>query len=194
SLHRDDTEVLLNNFDGLLVLDEAYINFSRHRSFISELQEYPNLVVLQTFSKAWGLAALRLGITFASQEIISILNKIKPPYNINAATQELTMQALEHLEDVNAMIRETVTEREQLKKALQHLPVVKKIFPSDANFLLVQVTEPVAIYNYLKEQGIIVRNRSNVILCEGCLRITVGTGGENKELVHALEQFQPQTV
>ncbi|MBD0378156.1 MAG: histidinol-phosphate aminotransferase family protein, partial [Flavisolibacter sp.] len=149
---------------------------------------------LQTFSKAWGLAALRLGITFASQEIISILNKIKPPYNINAATQELVMQALQHLDDVNAMIRETVTEREQLKKALQHLPVVKKIFPSDANFLLVQVTEPVAIYNYLKEQGIIVRNRSNVILCEGCLRITVGTGGENKELVHALEQFQPQTV
>jgi histidinol-phosphate aminotransferase len=127
SLIREDVEVILNNFDGLVVIDEAYINFSRQRSFIADLQDYPNLVIMQTFSKAWGLAALRLGMTIASPEIIDILNKIKPPYNINQATQELAMKALENLDDVNAMIKEIVAEREKLAKELEELPLVEKV-------------------------------------------------------------------
>lgn len=189
SLAREDVELILNNFDGLVVIDEAYINFSRQRSFIPDLQDYPNLVIMQTFSKAWGLAALRLGMTIASPEIITILNKIKPPYNIGQPTQELAMKALDNLEEVNAMIREIVAEREALAKELGQLPLVEKVFPSDANFLLVKVPDAVALYNYLKDHGIIVRNRNNVILCEGCLRITIGTSAENSELLSRLKQF-----
>jgi histidinol-phosphate aminotransferase len=181
--------MVLNNFDGIVVIDEAYINYSRHRSFVSELKDYPNLVVMQTFSKAWGLAALRLGMNFASTEIIDILNKIKPPYNINQATQELALKALDHLEDVNAMIKDTVKERETLVKDLVQLPSVEKVYPSDANFVLAKMTKATAIYDYLKEKGIIVRNRSNVILCEDCLRITVGTPSENEQLIEALKSY-----
>ena len=190
SLNRDDLETILNAFDGLVVLDEAYINFSRQRSFVPELKEYPNLVILQTFSKAWGLAALRLGMTLASEEIIQVLNKIKPPYNINAATQELALKALQNLEDVNAMIATIVTERDYLANELMQLEIVQKVHPSDANFLLVQVMEANAVYKYLKDRGTIVRNRSNVLLCEDCLRITVGTEKENKDLLHQLKQFK----
>lgn len=189
SMEREDIEMVLNNFDGLVVIDEAYINFSRHRSFLSELKDYSNLVVMQTFSKAWGLAALRLGMNFASTEIIDILNKIKPPYNINQATQELALQALDHLEDVNTMIKETVKEREELVKNLVQLPLVQKVYPSDANFILAKMTEATSIYSYLKEKGIIVRNRSNIILCEDCLRITVGTPTENGQLIQALKSY-----
>lgn len=189
SLNRQDLETILHAFDGLVVIDEAYINFSRQRSFAAELAEYPNLVILQTFSKAWGLAALRLGMTLASPEIINILNKIKPPYNINAATQELALRALDNLDDVNAMIKTIVGEREALATALQQLSIVQQVYKSDANFLLVQVTDANSIYDYLKNKGIIVRNRSNVLLCEGCLRITVGTENENKDLLAQLQQY-----
>lgn len=189
SLDREDIEMVLNNFDGIVVLDEAYINYSRFRSFLAELKDYPNLVVMQTFSKAWGLAALRLGMNFASLPIIDVLNKIKPPYNINQATQELALKALDHLDDVNAMIRETVKERDWLVNELVQLPVVKKVFPSDANFVLVRMTDANSIYEQLKSKGIIVRNRSNVILCEDCLRITVGTGKENQELIRSLKEL-----
>jgi histidinol-phosphate aminotransferase len=189
SMEREDIEMVINNFDGIVVIDEAYINFSRNRSFLSELKDYPNLVVMQTFSKAWGLAALRLGMNFASIEIIDILNKIKPPYNISQATQELALQALDHLEDVNTMIKEIVKEREELVKSLLQVPLVHKVYPSDANFVLAKVTEATAIYNYLKEKGIIVRNRSNVILCEDCLRVTVGTSRENEQLLEALKNY-----
>src|SRR5690349_4720933 len=156
SLNREDVEVILNNYFGLVVIDEAYINFSRFRSFTQELNEYPNLVVMQTLSKAWGLAALRIGMAFASQEIIHVLNKIKPPYNINQASQELALEALDRVEDVNEMIREIVSERQMLEKSLPELHLVQKIYPSDANFLLVQVTEPVKIYRYLLDRGIVV--------------------------------------
>ncbi len=189
SLIREDVEMILNNFDGLVVVDEAYINFSRQRSFVPELKEYPNLVVMQTFSKAWGLAALRLGMTLASKEIISVLNKIKPPYNINQATQELALKALDNLEEVNGMIVEIVREREELAKALAQLPFVEIVYPSDANFLLVKVKDANDVYNYLRDNGIIVRNRSNVLLCGGCIRITIGTEKENKELMNALQQY-----
>ena len=190
SLEREDIETVLNNFEGIVVIDEAYVNYSRHRSFLAELKDYPNLVVMQTFSKAWGLAALRLGVNFASTEIIDILNKIKPPYNINQATQELALKALDNLEDVNAMIKETVKEREVLVKELVLLPYVQKVFPSDANFVLTKMNDATGIYNYLKEKGIIVRNRSNVILCEDCLRITVGTPEQDKQLFQTLKEYK----
>lgn len=190
SLERGDIEMVLNNFEGMVVIDEAYINYSRHRSFLAELKDYPNLVVMQTFSKAWGLAALRLGVNFASTEIIDILNKIKPPYNINQATQELALKALDNLEDVNAMIRETIKEREVLVKELVQLHFIEKVFPSDANFVLAKMNDATATYNYLKEKGIIVRNRSNVILCEDCLRITVGTPQQDQQLLQTLKEYK----
>ncbi|HYF31218.1 MAG TPA: histidinol-phosphate transaminase [Chitinophagaceae bacterium] len=188
SLAREDVEMILNNYTGLVVIDEAYINFSRQRSFTLELEEYPNLVVMQTLSKAWGLAGLRVGIAFASDEIISVMNKIKPPYNINQASQELALQALEEVGQVNDMIREIVKEREALREALQQISAVEKIYPSDANFLLVKVNDARGIYNYLLEKQVVVRDRSRVELCEGCLRITVGTPSENNILVNALTE------
>ena len=170
-------------------MDEAYINFSRFRSLTQELTEYPGLVVMQTLSKAWGLAALRVGMTFASEEIIRVMNKIKPPYNINQASQELALLALDRVEQVNAMIREIVQQREWLVKALAELPMVQKIYPSDANFLLVQVVNAKELYYYLLDNGIVVRDRSKVELCEGCLRITVGTPDENETLLKTLQRY-----
>lgn len=189
SLNRSDIEVLLNNYFGLVVIDEAYINFSKHRSFIQELKEYPNLVVMQTLSKAWGLAALRVGMAFASEEIIQVMNKVKPPYNINQASQELVLKALDEVEQVNEMIRELVKERDLLAVRLKDIAVVETVHPSDANFLLVEVTNPRGIYDFLLSKGIVVRDRSKVELCEGCLRITVGTEKENMALIDALEEF-----
>ncbi|MBC6492295.1 histidinol-phosphate transaminase [Flavihumibacter stibioxidans] len=191
SLIREDVELLLNNYFGIVVMDEAYVNFSRQRSYVQELEDYPNLVVLQTLSKAWGLAALRVGMAFASESIIAVMNKIKPPYNINQASQELVLKALDEVEQVNEMIRVLVQERSRLEAALPGLNMVEKVYPSDANFLLVKVTDAKAIYQYLLDKGIVVRDRSSVILCEGCLRITVGTETENDELLAALAAFEP---
>ncbi|MEO5564628.1 MAG: aminotransferase class I/II-fold pyridoxal phosphate-dependent enzyme, partial [Chitinophagaceae bacterium] len=141
----------------------------------------------QTLSKAWGLAALRLGIAFASESIITWLNKIKPPYNINQATQEIALQALNEVEQVNDMIKEIVRMRDQLAKDLQQLPIVEKIYPSDANFLLVKVTDAAKMYEHLLADGIVVRDRSKVKLCDGCLRITIGTEEENKKLIERMK-------
>ena len=190
SLEREDIETILNNYFGVVVIDEAYINFSRYRSFTQELNEYPNLVVMQTLSKAWGLAALRVGISFASEEIIQIMNKIKPPYNINQASQELALQALGELEQVNTMIVEIVNERKRLEQQLQQLKLVQLVHPSDANFLLVKVNDARGIYEYLLDKAIVVRDRSRVELCEGCLRITVGTPSENEALLQALADYR----
>lgn len=189
AIDKEAIEMVLNNFDGIVVVDEAYINFSRHKSFIQELTEYPNLVVLQTLSKAWGLAALRMGMAFAGEDIINIFNKIKPPYNINQASQELALEALNNVEQVNAWIRETVEEREKLTGELVKLPIVEKVYPSDANFLLVKTTDARGIYNILTSQGIIVRDRSKVELCAGSLRITIGTPEENVTLLQALQNI-----
>jgi histidinol-phosphate aminotransferase len=189
SMNRQDIEVILNNFPGLVVIDEAYINFSRHRSFIQELADYPNLVVLQTLSKAWGLAGLRLGMAFASEAIIDIYNKVKPPYNISQATQELVLKALEEVGQVNDMIRLLVGARERLSLELSALPVVLTVYPSDANFLLVKTKDARGLYGWLLAEGIVVRDRSKVELCEGCLRITVGTEQENASLVSAMGRF-----
>ncbi len=192
SINYQDIEVLLNNFNGLVVVDEAYINFSRQRSLLKELKEYPNLVVLQTFSKAWGMAALRLGMAFASGEIIELLNKIKPPYNINQATQDLALEALQEVGQVNDMIKEIVAMREELTKIFERMPLVEKVFPSDANFLLVKVRDAVDIYEYLLKEGIVVRDRSKVQLCDQCLRITIGTEQENTLLVDSLINYMKQ--
>ncbi|WP_286752249.1 MULTISPECIES: histidinol-phosphate transaminase [Sphingobacterium] len=189
SIRRQDIEAILNNFQGVVVVDEAYINFSAVKSFTQELAEYPNLVVLQTLSKAWGLAALRLGMAFASKEIIAVYNKIKPPYNINQATQDIVLEALDQVDQVNDWIKETVAEREQLVRGLLELDYVQHITPSDANFILVKMEQPREVYDYLVQYGIIVRDRSKVELCEGCLRITVGTPAENKTLLEKLNQI-----
>jgi histidinol-phosphate aminotransferase len=192
SLNKEDVEIILNNYFGLVVIDEAYINFSRFRSFTQELNDYPNICVLQTLSKAWGLAALRVGIAFASGAIIQVMNKIKPPYNINQASQELALKALEEVDQVNEMIRDIVKQRGELSQQLGELSIVQKIHPSDANFLLVKVINARDVYNFLVEKGIVVRDRSKVELCEGCLRITVGTPKENNELVKELKDFALQ--
>jgi len=189
SMQREDIETILNNFNGILVIDEAYINFSQHKSFLQELPDYPNLVVLQTFSKAWGMAALRLGMAFASAGIISLLNKIKPPYNINQATQNLIMQALDEVEQVNEMIKELVAMRDALTRVFEHMPLVEKVYPSDANFLLVKIKNARKIYEFLLTKGIVVRDRSNVQLCENCLRITIGSEDEITLLVNAIREY-----
>lgn len=189
ALNRTDIETVLNNFNGIVVIDEAYINFSRQKTFVQELTEYPNLVVLQTLSKAWGLAALRLGMAFASEEIIEVMNKVKPPYNINQATQDLVLKALEEVGQVNDMIKELVAMREALKEVFEQMPTVETVYPSDANFLLVKIAEARKVYEFLLTKGIVLRDRSNVQLCEDCLRITIGTEKENTILVDALAEW-----
>ena len=190
SINRPDVETLLANFHGIVVVDEAYINFSRQKTFIQELTEYGNLVVLQTLSKAWGLAGLRVGMAFASEEIIEVMNKVKPPYNINEASQQLALQALANIDQVNAWIKETLIQRDKLVLGLKDFDFVMDIYPSDANFILVKTTDPKGIYNFLVQKGIIVRDRSKVELCEGCLRITIGTRAENKILIDQLKAFK----
>jgi len=180
---------ILENFSGLVIIDEAYINFARYRSLIPELLNYPNLVILQTLSKAWGLAGLRVGMAFASEPIIDIFNRIKPPYNINIASQKLVLEALNNTDKINAWIKETVEERDKLSAELAMLPFIIKVYPSDANFILVKTNDPLAIYNYLVTKKIIIRDRSKVELCEGCLRITIGTKPENELLLKALKEY-----
>ncbi|MCO4294189.1 histidinol-phosphate transaminase [Solitalea sp. MAHUQ-68] len=189
SIDRQDIETVLSNFEGIVVIDEAYINFSRQKTFIQELTEYANLVVLQTLSKAWGLAALRVGMAFACQDIIDVYNKVKPPYNMSQATQELALEALNNIEQVNVWIKETVTERNKLSKALEGISIVEKVYPSDANFVLAKIKYADYLYDFLVERGIIVRNRSKVVLCEDCLRITVGTPSENEALINTIKEF-----
>ncbi len=190
SIERADIETLLANFKGIVVVDEAYINFSRQKSLIQELTEYANLVVLQTLSKAWGLAGLRVGMAFASEEIIEVMNRVKPPYNINEASQQLALEALQNIDQINAWIKEILTERDKLVLQLKDLSFVTEIYPSDANFILVKTTDAKGIYDYLVSNGIIVRDRSKVELCEGSIRITIGTPQENDTLIQTLKNFK----
>jgi histidinol-phosphate aminotransferase len=185
-LHTADIALLLNEFHGLVVVDEAYIDFAGDKSMLSSLDQNPNLVVLQTFSKAWGLAGVRAGMAFASEEIIAVYNKVKPPYNVSESTQQILLKALENDTQVKNWIKATIQEREKLSEALARLPYVQQVYPSDANFVLVKMNDPKAVYNYLTEKGIIVRDRSKVTLCEGCLRITVGTEDENGKLIEVM--------
>ncbi len=190
SINRQELEMVLNNFDGLVVVDEAYINFSRQQSFLTELNDYPNLVVLQTMSKAWGLAGLRMGMAFASPEVIGYLNKIKSPYNISQPIQDIMFTALDEVGMVNDMIVELVASRKKLEESLLLLTQVVKVFPSDANFLLVKFIDAKKMYDYLLSKGIVVRDRSNQPLCENTLRLTVGTENENIKLVEAIKAFK----
>ncbi|WP_224996517.1 histidinol-phosphate transaminase [Cesiribacter sp. SM1] len=188
-MEKGAVEQILKGFPGLVVVDEAYIDFCKEESWTCKLDEYPNLVVLQTFSKAWGLAALRLGMAFGSKELVDLLDKIKPPYNINQLTQEYALRAITNRDKMKRQVSLTLYEREQLAKKLTELPLVEKVYPTDANFILVKVQEARAMYNFLLEKGIVVRDRSRVKLCEECLRITIGTPDENEQLLEAMAAF-----
>lgn len=181
---------ILHEFKGITIIDEAYIDFCPDKTFVNRLDEFERLVVMQTFSKAWGLAALRLGMAFASEEIITILNKIKPPYNISLLTQQHAYEALANESLKDQMVADIIHQRGQLAKQLEQLPQVEKIYPSDANFILVKIKDAGALFNYLIEQKIIVRDRSKVIRCEDCLRITVGTMDENDALLEEIKRFK----
>lgn len=179
-------EKILSEFKGLVIVDEAYIDFTDYDGFVPLLNRCPNLVALQTLSKAWGLAAIRLGICYASKEIIQILNKIKPPYNISILSQQVASKALDKEDQKNKWVKEIIAERARLQVELRKLSLVNEVFPSDANFLLVKIAEAASVYQKLVERGVIVRDRSNVTLCDNCLRITVGTPAENQILIREL--------
>lgn len=180
-------ERILNTFTGIVVIDEAYIDFSSESGFLQKLTHYPNLVVLQTFSKAWGMAGIRLGMAFASPEIISVLNKIKPPYNINILTQNFAVNTLKNKKSITDEVNKLIEERNLLCKSLLSINGVEQVYPSDANFLLVKLENPKNIYHYLANNGIVVRDRSSVI--HGCLRITIGTSEENQLLLETITKF-----
>jgi histidinol-phosphate aminotransferase len=182
-------EHTLHTFAGLVVVDEAYIDFANTSSWTNRLSEFPNLLVMQTMSKAWGMAALRLGMAYASQEIMAVLNKIKPPYNISALTQQEALRVLQNTDKQQRMVQQLLQERENLTQSLEKLPMVQRIYPSDANFLLVKVQHAATVFDYLIAKKVIVRDRSRVVLCEGCLRITVGTAEENERLLAELKNF-----
>lgn len=173
----------------MVIVDEAYIDFSTEASFIQDLKDYPNLVVIQTFSKAWGMAGLRIGSAFAHPEIIKILNKVKYPYNINVLTQQKLFESLDKSDVKDAYVKEILELREDLEASLQQLSITEKIYPSDSNMLLVKFTKAKDLFNFLLENKIIIRDRTNVILCKDCLRITVGTREENEKLVQKISEF-----
>jgi histidinol-phosphate aminotransferase len=183
-------QTILTSFNGLVVIDEAYADFTNAPSWTKTLDQYPNMVVLQTFSKAWGMAGLRLGMAFADESIVALLNNIKAPYNISAATQVTALKALEKEKDVQQWITFLCNERARLAQALQQLPCIETVFPSDANFVLVRTTDANTLYRYLLAQGIVVRNRTTQPGCSECLRITVGTPPENEKLIQALTGYK----
>lgn len=182
--------VLCEKFPGIVVVDEAYIDFSAQESFTRHLDKYPNLVVMQTFSKAWGLAGIRLGMAFASTEIIGLMNKVKPPYNVNQLTQKAALEALKKADQQQAMVKTILEQRKKLEGALEIQSFIKEVVPSNANFILIRVEDPNGLYKYLVSEKIIVRNRSNVHLCEGGIRISVGTPEENQRLLNSLIQYK----
>ena len=187
SFNADKIETLIKKFTGIVVIDEAYIDFSSQESWIGRLNEFPNLIVIQTLSKAYGLAGIRLGACYSSTKIISVLNKIKPPYNVNQLTQQTALKALQNSIKTNNEIAIIISERNKLKTDLEEISFIMKVYPSDANFLLVKVDNAIVRYHQLVEHEIIVRNRTNIPLCENCLRFTVGTKEENKKLMNTLK-------
>lgn len=190
NINREEIVKVIEAFEGFVIVDEAYIDFSRERSLSRMLDKYPNLIVLQTLSKAWGSAAIRMGMAFASEKVISIYNKVKYPYNVNSLTQE---QALKRLNDVYAVerwVKLLLQERSRVMDAFAELKICEKVYPTDANFFLAKVNDAQKTYDYLVEKGIIVRNRSKITLCQNCLRVTIGTKEENNELLGALRVFK----
>ena len=189
SLDRDEMMKVVEGFEGIVIVDEAYIDFAHQMSLRQELPTHPNLIILQTMSKAWGSAAIRLGMAFASKEIIAIYNKVKYPYNVNQLTQQQAIAMLKDPFEVDKTVKMLLQERSRLMQAFLELPICEQIFPTDANFFLTRVTDATKVYNYLVDRGIIVRNRSRIQLCQNCLRITIGTRSENNELLSALRQY-----
>jgi histidinol-phosphate aminotransferase len=189
SFSADTVEELLTKFKGLVVIDEAYIDFSAQKSWLERLQQFPNLIITQTLSKAYGLAGIRLGICYASQEIITVLNKIKPPYNLNELTQQKAVERLLKVDEVLKEVSEIVKERNVLMNELKEVSFISKVYPTDCNFVLVQVDDASKRYNQLIAKGIVIRNRTTQPLCENCLRFTVGTTTENKKLMQALKEL-----
>ena len=189
NLLREEIAKVVETFEGIVIVDEAYSDFSAQKTFRSEILRHPNLIVLNTMSKAWGCAAIRLGMAFASQEIISIFNKVKYPYNINQLTQHQALEALKDPFEVDKWVKILLEERSRMIEAFKLLPICEKVYPTDANFFLAKMTDAPKIYNYLVDKGIIVRNRHRVQLCMNCLRITIGTKTENGELIAALRQY-----
>ena len=189
SLCRDEIMKVINGFDGIVIVDEAYIDFAQQLSLRQELPSHPNLIILQTMSKAWGSAAIRLGMAFASEDIINIYNKVKYPYNVNLLTQQQAAEVLKDPFEVDKTVKILLQERQRLMTAFQELPVCEQIYKTDANFFLARMTDAQKIYDYLVDKGIIVRNRTRVQLCYNCLRITIGTRSENNELLSALRQY-----
>ena len=188
-LVREEVIKVIEQFDGLVIVDEAYSDFASQKPLRAELAKYPNLIVLNTMSKAWGCAALRLGMAFASQDIIAIFNKVKYPYNVNLLTQQQVLEALKDPFEVDQWVKVLMQERGRLMDAFRELPICEKVYPTDANFFLAKMTDATKIYDYLVDKGIIVRNRHRIQLCQNCLRITIGTKTENNELVAALRQY-----
>ena len=189
SLNRDEILKVVEGFEGIVIVDEAYIDFSQQMSMRQELPAHPNLIILQTMSKAWGSAAIRLGMAFASKDIITIYNKVKYPYNVNQLTQEQALAMLKDPFEVDKWVKILMAERSRLMQAFMELPICEKIYKTDANFFLAKVTDANAIYNYLVDKGVIVRNRNKVQLCQNCLRITIGNRTENNELIGALRKY-----
>lgn len=189
AMSRSEILKIAEDFYGIVVVDEAYIHFSPEKSLVSEINNFPNLVVLQTFSKAWGLAGLRVGLAFANEEIIELFNKVKPPYNISEIAQKAILEALENKPQVDETIAEIVSEREKLVENLHKFSIFTKIYPTDANFILAKTVDAEKIYKFLLDENIVVRNRSNVEMCLGCLRMTVGTPQENESLLNAFEKI-----
>ncbi|MBR1415785.1 MAG: histidinol-phosphate transaminase [Prevotella sp.] len=188
-IDREQVLQVVSRFEGLVVVDEAYSDFSRQRPLRLELARHPNLVVLNTMSKAWASAAIRLGMAFASPDIIALFNKVKYPYNVNLLTQQQAMKTLEDPFEIDRKVQLILQQRTQVIEAFRLLPVCQQVYPTDANFFLARVTDAQAIYDYLVQRGIIVRNRTRVERCHNCLRITIGTRSENDELLAALRQY-----
>jgi len=189
AFERAKIEKVIESFQGIVIVDEAYSDFSSQKPFRFDIQKYPNLIVLATFSKAWGAAGIRLGMAFASTDIISLYNKVKYPYNVNVLTQRKAMELLSNATLLQRHITLILEERQALMRALACLPICKKIYPTDANFVLVRVADADTIYRYLVQKGVVVRNRNRIHLCGDCLRITVGTKDENTKLLSALRQY-----
>ena len=190
-INNEEIEKVIENFDGIVIVDEAYIDFSKQKSFSRYINsETSNVIVLQTMSKAWGSAAIRLGMAFAKKEIIAIFNKVKYPYNVNQLTQEQAMKRLKDTQPVEQWVNILLQERGRTMEAFGELPICEKIYPTDANFFLAKVKDAQKTYDYLVEKGIIVRNRTRVSLCNNCLRVTIGTREENNELIGALRDMK----
>ena len=187
---RKEVEEVIRQFEGIVIVDEAYSDFSAQKTFRSEIAKYSNLIVLNTMSKAWGCAAIRLGMAFASKEIVALMNKVKYPYNVNLLTQQKALEALQDPFGVDKWVKVLLGERARMVGAFMELPICERVYPTDANFFLAKVDDAQSIYDYLVDKGIIVRNRTRVQLCHNCLRVTIGTKSENNELLAALRTYQ----